>query len=341
MECDNKPLEPGAVSRVHGILLNAPALELARSLALQDCALLSIRLDRTYPGLDTLKSGLHLLTLVDGRFLREDVVERALCLRIFVHVSVLTCPNWDQSVRMIAKWIEVAAESSDTFGNLLAFFAVTSALCSKELQSLRTLWRNLARGYETQAKIFDEVLVPKLRKINFLEEDSGSNELVVIPHVIPFLAGCKDLKDRRTFAVLFREIFEDNYSSVALGEKSMDQNGKSGVASISAEAKFKKHLAGMQSHLLAIPDYKRRAEEVLGVTSGAETASPPDEVLQEVMKTEFHLRLLWGSRGCLAGSEERHFKFEKVIGALTGICQKIERTILLEEASQRSKTSSE
>ena len=33
----------------------------------------------------------------------------------------------------------------------------------------------------------------------------------------------------------------------------------------------------------------------------------------------------------MAGSEERHFKFEKVIGALTSICMNIEKTLMLKE----------
>ena len=45
---------------------------------------LSIRLDRVYSDVSEIKSGLHLLTLVDGWKLRGDIMERVLCLRIFV-----------------------------------------------------------------------------------------------------------------------------------------------------------------------------------------------------------------------------------------------------------------
>ena len=45
---------------------------------------LSVRLDREYSDVSEIKSGLHLLTLVDGWKLRGDTMERVLCLRIFV-----------------------------------------------------------------------------------------------------------------------------------------------------------------------------------------------------------------------------------------------------------------
>lgn len=70
----NKPLEPDSVRKVNGLILDASASDLAMHLVSSDLSLMSVRLDRVY--VDDIKSGIHLITLVDGRQLREDVMER-------------------------------------------------------------------------------------------------------------------------------------------------------------------------------------------------------------------------------------------------------------------------
>lgn len=49
-----------------------------------------------------------------------------------------------------------------------------------------------------------------------------------------------------------------------------------------------------------------------------------DPRISDIFRTEFHLRVLWGSKGCTAAFEDRHSKFDKVIAALAKICTNID-----------------
>ena len=55
-------------------------------------------------------------------------MERVLCIRIFVLVTIFTATNWDQSVTTLAKWIRVASITRVEFGDNLGFFSIVSAL---------------------------------------------------------------------------------------------------------------------------------------------------------------------------------------------------------------------
>lgn len=71
-----------------------------------------------------------------------------------------------------------------------------------------------------------------------------------------------------------------------------------------------------------IPVFKERADDLVETGDFSE-----ESIVEDIFRTEFHMRLLWGSNGALASSEERHGKFEKVILAMANICQNIEKTI--------------
>lgn len=43
----------------------------------------------------------------------------------------------------------------------------------------------------------------------------------------------------------------------------------------------------------------------------------PNEDMLEILKTEFQLRLLWGSRGAGVNQAERHDKFKLILTALS------------------------
>ena len=75
-----------------------------------------------------------------------------------------------------------------------------------------------------------------------------------------------------------------------------------------------------------IANYKINADQTLPLPLGSADDSE-DPLIADLFRTELHLRLLWGSSGSLAPAEERHAKFEKVIGALATICKNIERTL--------------
>jgi hypothetical protein len=292
-------------------VVEADDKKLAGHLARLDQELLSVRLDMEYTDLPEIQSGLHLLTLVDGWKLREDVLERCLCLRIFVLVTIFTATNWDQSVRTLAKWIRVAGIARTVFGDNFGFFSIVSALCNPHLAGLKMLWTCLDRDYEQESGIFNDELRPTVESLNKLSLPSPDDSVAVtVPHIVPFLSGCKDLKDRRTFRLMFREIFGD-----------LDQ----GVD----DPRFQAHIAQVQLNLGRIADFKANAEAAASLeVNGDDVEDDEIEVLLgDLFRTELHLRLLWGSAGSSAPAEERHAKFEKVIAALATICKNIERTL--------------
>ena len=85
--------------------------------------LLSICLDVDY-GLPGINSGIYLITLVEGRQLREDMMERVLCMKYFILTSILTATSKDQSVHILAKWISIAQELDSYVGNKVKHITV-------------------------------------------------------------------------------------------------------------------------------------------------------------------------------------------------------------------------
>lgn len=61
--------------------------------------------------------------------------------------------------------------------------------------------------------------------------------------------------------------------------------------------------------------YRRNAEHILP------DPTMLDELTLDMFRTEFHLKFLWGSKGAVAGSEERHAKFQQVVGTLSERCE--------------------
>lgn len=43
----------------------------------------------------------------------------------------------------------------------------------------------------------------------------------------------------------------------------------------------------------------------------------PDEEMSEIFKTEFQMRLLWGSKGAQVNQNERYEKFSQILTALS------------------------
>lgn len=61
--------------------------------------------------------------------------------------------------------------------------------------------------------------------------------------------------------------------------------------------------------------YRRNAEHILPEPNNLE------ELTLDMFRTEFHLKFLWGSKGAVAGTDERHAKFLQVVGTLSERCE--------------------
>lgn len=61
--------------------------------------------------------------------------------------------------------------------------------------------------------------------------------------------------------------------------------------------------------------YRRNAEHILP------DSNTFDDLTLDMFRTEFHLKFLWGSKGAVADSEERHAKFQQVLSTLSERCE--------------------
>lgn len=70
------------------------------------------------------------------------------------------------------------------------------------------------------------------------------------------------------------------------------------------------HLATARFMAETVESYRRNAERIL-------EGFQPDEEMSEILKTEFQMRLLWGSKGAQVSQAERYEKFNQILTALS------------------------
>lgn len=70
------------------------------------------------------------------------------------------------------------------------------------------------------------------------------------------------------------------------------------------------HLATARLMAEAADSYRTNAERNLA-------GFQPDEEMSEIFKTEFQMRLLWGSKGAQVNQTERYEKFNQILTALS------------------------
>lgn len=58
---------------------------------------------------------------------------RTHCLRLFVAVTILTCPTIEDRTAMLNLWIEVAIESKTALGNMYGFAGLMFGLCMPQV----------------------------------------------------------------------------------------------------------------------------------------------------------------------------------------------------------------
>ena len=73
------------------------------------------------------------------------------------------------------------------------------------------LWACLAKDFPAEDETFRASHRATLERLNGLERPSPDEEVAVtVPHLMPFLSGCKDFKERRSFRIIFAEVFGDD-----------------------------------------------------------------------------------------------------------------------------------
>ena len=150
----NQPLDPVAISLAHSTLLETPLSILALHLTKVDHELF---FGQEYQSVFS----------VDEEHFQMDVLERSVCLRTFVIVSILATMHSAEASKLLARWISIAEESRTRCGNEFALFNILSALVSDQLSNWSEMWTDLQ-----QVSLIFQILLEVLQ--NFAQNSSES-----------------------------------------------------------------------------------------------------------------------------------------------------------------------
>lgn len=278
-----------AVSAVHRTLVDTPAPILAVHLTQVDLCIFGLR--RPLSGEAGKWCDFKLLARPDGRRFRLDVLERYKSFRTFVEVTILAASNLIESTRVVIQWIRIAEEARRRLGNYFGFFSIASGLMhSPYLGQWDGLWAKL----EELAPFECELLNGPFKLAIEMKSDAHKEAVVTLPlYIVPYVIGW--MGDSNTDKG--SKIVQDLQSELLLPA----------VAKTSLEIECNAEA------------YRKNAQMAFRHINSFE------DLLLDLFRTEFHIRLLWGTNGFLDypdNFDERHAKFAKVLSALATICSR-------------------
>ncbi|KAF3835447.1 hypothetical protein F7725_028005 [Dissostichus mawsoni] len=280
---ENKPLEMVVLKRAKELLLSHNHHSIARHLLMADCQVARIvGVTPEVKGQMGVSSGLELVTLPHGRQLRLDLMERHHTMAIGVAVDILGCTgSADERASTLNRIILVAVELKDTVGDLFAFTALMKALDLP--QPFGGNMDNSTKELHTDRHQLREILKPFYN--NLYEGTASSPAVVCVPLLLPLLT----LMERPSVTPEGAELWETSDQGCDI---------------------MLRHLEAARQVAHNAHSYKANAHKLLqGFTW--------DEDLLEVFKTDFQLRLLWGSRGASVNQSDRYNKFNLILTALS------------------------
>ncbi|XP_068581163.1 breast cancer anti-estrogen resistance protein 3 isoform X2 [Cebidichthys violaceus] len=282
---ENKPLEMVVLKRAKELLLSHDHHSIARHLLMADCQVARIvGVTPEVKGEMGVSSGLELVTLPHGRQLRLDLMERHHTMAIGVAVDILGCTgSVDERASTLNRIVLVALELKDTVGDLFAFTALMKALDLPQISRLEETWTTLRRNYTQTAIGYEKTLKPFYKHL--YEGTARSPPVVCVPLLLPLLT----LMERPSIAPEGAELWETSDQGCDI----------------------------MLRHLEAARDVAHNAHSYTTNTQKILQGFPCDEDLLEVFKTDFQLRLLWGSRGASVNQSDRYNKFNLILTALS------------------------
>ncbi|XP_070688247.1 breast cancer anti-estrogen resistance protein 3 [Pempheris klunzingeri] len=285
LPAENKPLEMAVLKRAKELLLSHDHQSIARHLLVADCQVARIlRVTPELKGQMGVSSGLELVTLPHGQQLRLDLMERHHTMAIGVAVDILGCTgSVDERASTLNRIILVAVELKDAVGDLFAFTALMKALELPQISRLEETWTTLRRNYTQTAISYEKILKPFYK--NLYEGTAASPPVLCVPLLLPLLT----LMERPSTTPEGAELWETSDQGCDI----------------------------MLRHLEAARDVAHSAQSY---TANAERIAQEfqcDEDLLEVFKTDFQLRLLWGSRGASVNQSDRYNKFNLILTALS------------------------
>ncbi|XP_029356432.1 breast cancer anti-estrogen resistance protein 3 isoform X2 [Echeneis naucrates] len=282
---ENKPLEMVVLKRAKELLLNHNHHSIARHLLMADCQVARILgVTPELKGQMGVSSGLELVTLPHGQQLRLDLMERHHTMAIGVAVDILGCTgSVEERASTLNRIILVALELKDTVGDLFAFTALMKALDLPQINRLEETWTTLRRNYTQTAISYEKTLKPFYK--NLYEGTACSPPVVCVPLLLPLLT----LMERPTVTPEGAELWETSDQGCDI---------------------MLRHLEAARDVAHNAQSYTANAQKIL---QGFEV----DEDLLEVFRTDFQLRLLWGSRGASVNQSDRYSKFNLILTALS------------------------
>ena len=215
---------------------------------------------------------------------RIDVLERFLCLRTFVQVSVLAASNLRESCRVLCKWIKVAEEVDRRLKNLFALVCIVTALQSPILGDWQGLWIQLKEEYCNEYNLLNGAISRSVQEMVTTSANSSGSSGVTVPNVMPYVI--EALMAVKETSCIIEDLHE------TLGCSPMPA-------------------------LMPIDDFEKNAQVAFRHVNHF------DDLLFDLFRTEFHIRLFWGTNGVADyphNFNERHTKFAKVLTALATIC---------------------
>ncbi|NXE89340.1 BCAR3 protein, partial [Menura novaehollandiae] len=287
---ENKPLETSMLRRVKELFTSNNPKTIAQHILRMDCKVARIvevseEMRRNMGG----NSGLELITLPYGHQLRLDLIERHNTMAIGIAVDILGCTgDVEDRAATLNRIIQVAVELKESLGDLYGFSAIMKALEMPQVSRLEQTWTALRHCYTQTAITYEKRLKPSCKALHEGQDEWNSDapqNNVTVPLLMPLVT----LMERQ--AVVFE--------GVELWESS-DQSGETML----------KHLGTARVIAQNAERFRLTAERVL-------EGFQPDEELSEIFKTEFQMRLLWGSKGAQVNQSERYKKFNQILTALS------------------------
>ncbi|XP_054996487.1 breast cancer anti-estrogen resistance protein 3 isoform X1 [Sorex araneus] len=285
---ENKPLETALLKRAKELFIHNDPKVIARHMLGMDCRVTRI-LDvseemKRHMGVS---SGLELITLPYGHQLRLDIIERHHTMAIGIAVDVLGCTGTlEERVATLDRIIQVAVELKDSMGDLYSFSAVMKALEMPQITRLEKTWTALRHQYTQTAILYEKQLKPFSKLLH-----EGRETACIPPNnvSVPLLMPLVTLMERQGVMFEGTDMWEKNDESCDI---------------------LWNHLATARYMAEAVESYRRNAERIL-------EGFQPDEEMSEIFKTEFQMRLLWGSKGAQVNQAERYEKFNQILTALS------------------------
>ncbi|KAG8436746.1 hypothetical protein GDO86_007726 [Hymenochirus boettgeri] len=288
---ENKPLETAVLRQAKELFTNNDPRTIAKHILRMDCKV--ARITDVTPEMQRMmgvSSGLEIIVLPHGHQLRLDLIERHTTMAIGIAVDILGCTgNLEERVTTLNKIIQLAVELK-ALGNFYAFSAIMKALDMPQITRLEHTWTLLRHQYTQTAITYEKQLKPFI-KLLYEGETIDTEENVTVPLIIPLVI----LLERQSVIFEGMDLWENNDRS--------------------CEIMFN-HLERARQIAQNAAIYKKNIERIL-------EGFKPDEKMSEIFKTEFQMRLLWGSKGVLVKQSDRYYKFGQI---LTALSRKLEPT---------------